>query len=139
MPPPETRRPLVVRVKGTLFLIWNGSENTTDDEWSRMLAQFRAQPDLDKLRILVVTEGGAPPPSQQKQLYDVLGGRAVTVAILADGVGTRFVISSLALFIKRLRGYRLDELGAAAAHLSLTRDELTAASAFLVEMGVMPR
>lgn len=136
---PETRRPLTVRVLGTLVLCWNGPENTTDDEWSRMLALFRAQPDLDKLRILVVTEGGAPPPHQQKQLFHVLGGRPVTVAIMASGVGTRFVISSLALFIKRIRGFRLDELSDAAVHLALTPDELGAASAFLREMGMTLR
>jgi len=130
---------MVTRVMGTLVLVWCGSEAMRDDEWSSMIAIHRAQPDLNKLRIFVVTEGATPSPSQQKQLFDLLGGRTVSAAVLSDGIGPRFVISALALFIKRIRGFRIDELGAAAAHLAMTPEEQRAAEAFLIEMGVTKR
>jgi len=124
---------MLARTSGRLAMFWHGSGAPSDLEWDRHLGLLGAQAKAT-LRVLVFTEGGAPSPGQQIRLAKVLGGLSLPVAVVSDLGGIRFVASALALFLKRLRTFTVDEREAGYAHLELTPSEREAAEAFFVEV-----
>jgi hypothetical protein len=123
---------MLSRYFGRVAAAWHGKEAPSSEEWDDFLTQFRRL-DLTSARILVLTEGGAPTVAQRAALMKILGPARLPVAVVSDHVGVRFVLTSFALVMKRIRGFTLRELDAAFAHLELTPDELTLARAFVAE------
>lgn len=122
---------------GRLFVAWHNRETPHDPEWSAVVAALRAH-DHATLRVLVVTEGGTPSRAQQQALTGVLAGKAIPVAVVSDATAVRFVASALALFMKRIKTFRSNELAQAYAHLGLTEAERRDADAFLAERPSRP-
>lgn len=111
-------------------LVWHGTESPSQAEWDaavRVVGQHASRP----LRVMVFTDGGGPSISQQQQLLQALSGKSPLVAVLSDHVGVRFVASSLALFMKRIRTFRADEISLACEHLGLDGAERKAAALFV--------
>jgi hypothetical protein len=124
-----------VRFHGALMVVWNGTERPLDEEWSEMIATMTrvAAECPTLLKLLVFTEGGAPTPSQQMQLARAIGGRPYPLAVVSDHLGVRFVASSIALFLKRIRTFRFEELPSAYAHLDLNEEQRKVAAEFVAE------
>jgi len=121
---------MVVRVVGSLILLWNGRETPLDEEWSDMLATFRAQPAGEPIKMLVSTEGGAPSPAQQARMAPLMAGRMGRFAVLTDSVSHRFVASAMALFLRNIRTFAPGDLASAFAFLELNEEQRRAAVAF---------
>lgn len=117
---------------GRLVVVWHGRSTPTDEEWTAFLALLRMQP-VGTLRGLVITDGGAPTPSQQLQIARQMGIRPIPVAVVSDSTGVRFVAGTLALVTRLIRTFATHELTAAFAHLELTADEVRSALAFITE------
>lgn len=128
---------MATRSIGRLVAVWHGPDAPREHEWEELLDQLRAQ-SLQTLRVLVLTEGGAPSTPQKMELTKVLAAHPVPVAVISDVASIRFVASSLALLMKRIRTFPLSELGQAYAHLALEPTEARAADEFLQQHGVTP-
>ena len=116
---------------GRLAIFWHDREAPREDDWNAALTLL-SDVDLATLRVLVLTKGGAPTATQRARLGQVVHG-PVPVAVVSDHVGVRFVASTLALFMKRIKTFRTDELPAAYAHLDLSRAEASGADGFLAK------
>lgn len=124
---------MITRTRGRVVLIWHGAMLPDDREWDQSVRILAAQ-DPTSVRVLVVTVGGAPSPPQQLRLSRAVGGRPFPVAVVSDLTGVRFVASTLALFLKRLRTFPVAERRGAYVHLDLTADEVDGAEAFFSEV-----
>jgi hypothetical protein len=114
---------------GQLCVVWHGRETPTEAEWEshlREMRKLRSRP----LKVLVMSEGGAPSPSQQLRLTPIISSPSVVIAVVSDTIGVRLVVSSLALFTRRIRTFRRGELALAHVHLGLDADETRFANAF---------
>jgi hypothetical protein len=84
------------------------------------------------VRVMVLENGGGPAPSQQLRLTQAIAARSMPlpVAVVSDSTRVRFIASTLALFTKRIRTFRLAEVDQALAFLDLNERELRTAEAF---------
>jgi hypothetical protein len=128
---------MIYRSREQLLLVWQGCDAIPEAEWTAMVETLRAMRE-GEIKILVVTHGGAPSPSQQLAVAKLHATRSVTVAVLSDSTGVRFVASAMALFIKRLRTYRLSEMRSAQDFLQLSQAERSFADSFFREVGAAP-
>jgi len=110
------------RLLGRILVAWHGARSPSADEWSAFLALIRTAEPTPTLG-LVLTQGGAPSPTQQIELAQAIGARTVRVAVVSDHVGVRFVVSSLALVMKRIRSFPSSALDEAYVHLGLEPEE----------------
>ncbi len=106
-----------------------------DAEWREFLKLMEANHgNFDKLRILVVTEGGGPNSAQRARLQTVLNGKPVRVAIVTDSAKSRFIASAVSLFNRDHRGFSKSEMQAAYEHLGLTPMERRLVEQALAQM-----
>ena len=128
---------MVFRICGRLLLIRHGREPIPEDQWSELMRAVTQHP-ANHLAALVLTLGGAPTPTQQIDISKLARDRTFTVAVLSDSVGMRFVVSSIALVIRRIQTFRSSEYEQACRFLELTTDEIRAAEAFVSELATRP-
>jgi hypothetical protein len=128
---------MLSRSFGRVVAVWHGKGEPAANEWSVFLEQIRAM-DMGSGRGLVLTEGGAPTSAQRLELFKAVGLRPVPVAVVSDHVGVRFIASSVALVMRRVRGFTSRELGDALRYLELTPDEILEAKRFVAECAGRP-
>lgn len=116
-------------VVGDLFLFWKDAESITDAEWAPAMEDV-ASHRAASLKVLVVTLGGAPSPSQQVKLASLKQRKSMTLAVVSSSIGVRFVASSIALFARQIRTFVPSELPRAYAFLELSEAQMQAANAF---------
>jgi hypothetical protein len=113
---------MLTRRIGSVLLVVQGSAPPSDSEWNESLEILR--PFVAIARVLVLTEGGGPDPSQRKRLSAVIGGNPIRVAILTNSAKVRFIGASIAFFIRRIRCFMLSDTSAAFKHIDLTVAEI---------------
>ncbi len=90
-----------------------GRDNPTDPAWDTY-ADFLVQQQREGKppRGLVVTQGGAPTPSQRRLLDARLGAAAASsrVAVLTDSTFARGVVNAFALIQRGYRAFARDDL-----------------------------
>ena len=119
----STRNCLTRWVGSTLVFVEN-ERAPSDEEWAdflKILALNRL--DFPKLRLLVVTSGGAPTAAQRKQLAATLGGARLLVSSVSDNMKIRFVTATIALFHRDMKTFSTQELDQAYDHLELNGEE----------------
>jgi len=110
-------------------------DSPRDEEWNDFLKLLERQGDnVEKLRILVVTDGGGPNSAQRARLEAVLKGRSVRVAIVTDSAKSRFIASAVSLFNRDHGGFSKAEIKSAYAHLRLNPHECRLVEQALQEM-----
>ena len=125
----------VTRRIGTLLLLRQGPETPRDEEWDETLKLLSLNPsDLERMKVLVVTDGGGPTPDQRKRLDRAMGGKPIRVAVVSESVKVRFIVSSVALLTSNIQSFRVGEMEAAFKHLGLSQPERTAATQNIAEM-----
>lgn len=135
-PAPAQKPTLVNRTAAPNLVVSRETfDSPRDEEWNDFLKLLEAQGDnVDKLRLLVVTDGGGPNSAQRTRLETALKGRSVRVAIVTDSAKSRFIASAVSLFNRDHRGFSKAEMSAAYAHLMLTPQECRLVEAALREM-----
>lgn len=123
---------------GFLVILRENTEAPRDEEWDETLRLLTLHPnDLDKLKVLVVTDGGGPSPAQRKRLDQALKGTPIRVAVVSESVKVRFIVSSVALVTSRIQSFRQNEMDAAFDHLGLDRQARETALRAVREMSAM--
>ena len=128
----------VTRRIGNLVILRENTETPSDAEWDETLRLLTLNPaDLDKTKVLVITDGGGPSPAQRKRLDQALKGTPVRVAVVSESVKVRFIVSSVALVTSRIQSFRQSELAAAFDHLGLNHEERQVATRSINEMAAL--
>jgi hypothetical protein len=147
-PPPTVRRTIanagtsmkrnmLTRSKGPLLLCRQTGEEPSEQEWSeflRVLAAGCGELEAKNLKVLVLTDGGAPNAEQRKRLVETLSGCHPQVACISDSVKVRFASVLITLFQHNYRHFSLAETKHAFAHLELTPAQCDAAQKSLQEL-----
>ncbi|HEU4580972.1 MAG TPA: hypothetical protein VFS67_22090 [Polyangiaceae bacterium] len=102
------------------------------EDWLRLLKSFEKGPD--GARVLVLTRGGGPTPHQRSRISQVVGKPNLLVAVVTSSVKVRFIVSSVALVIPRIRSFPWEGLREAYAHLGLSTQEQEQVGRNLAEM-----
>jgi hypothetical protein len=123
---------MILRKLEQVLLVWQGPEPIPDAQWHDLMRRI-ADHAGDDLRMLVVTEGGAPSPPQLLALARVGAQRLLTAAVVSDNVGMSFVSCAVAMLVKRIQTFRVSELSDACAFLKLSAVDVRAAEGFVRE------
>lgn len=129
---------MLTRKIGTMVVLRENNDTPLDPEWDaflRLLADNRN--NFERLKILVVTDGGGPNAAQRKRLEATLSGKPVRVAVVTDSAKSRFIASAISLINRDHRGFSMKEIGQAYQHLGMTVAECREAEAALKEMEPM--
>jgi len=120
---------LVWKFEGRLAVAVHGASDPSNLEWAGYLRDTLAQPDISRMRVLVVSHGGGPNGQQRKSLMDGLLRPAPT-AYLSNKWVARSLINTMSWFNPQLRAFGLGEDSAAFQFLQLTENEQRIARKF---------
>ncbi len=81
-----------------------------------------------------MTAGGAPTPAQRGRLSTVIGKCPLRAAIVTDSMKVYFIVSTVVLFLRRIRAFGSAKLGDAFVHLDMTSTEIALVMRNLAEM-----
>jgi hypothetical protein len=127
---------MVTRIVGPVLLLVENADPPSDFEWDdclTKLAEFR--PDFTRVRVLVITDGGGPTQPQRKRLSALAEGHPMYVAVVSESMKVRFIVSSVALFLREIASFRQNELDQAYDHLQLDSHIRFLADRAILEMG----
>ncbi len=125
-------RNLVTRRVGSLLILRQNKGNPSDEEWDECLGLLK--PDLDNVRVLVVTDGGAPSPEQRRRLNQTMSGAPLRISVVSESVKVRFVVSSVAFLSRNIKSFSETEYSDALQHLDLDLDQRRVAQRHVREM-----
>jgi hypothetical protein len=128
--PPKSRpeRPNKVQdflstTRGEIMIVIHTSSPPSDAEWKEYMDGL-ASTDLQTMRSIVITDGGAPNSAQRKAINDLLHGRQVPGIVISPSPFVRGVVTALAWFNPGLKAYSPDNFDDACRYLELTPDEI---------------
>lgn len=131
----RTKPTMVTRVIGQLVVLRENDDTPLDSEWDAFLKLLADNRDkFERLKILVVTDGGGPNAAQRKRLETVLSGKPIRVAVVTDSAKSRFIASMISLFNRQHGGFAMKEMVQAYNHLRLTQQERTVAEQTVTEL-----
>lgn len=131
---------MVTRVLGQLVVMRENDSTPLDSEWDAFLKLLADNHDkFERLKILVVTDGGGPNATQRKRLETVLAGKPIRVAVVTDSAKSRFIASMISLINRQHGGFAMKEIVQAYNHLQMTQLERTLADQTLKELTPMIR
>ena len=114
----------ITRKVGSLLILREGKQEPTDAEWDETLSVLaESRDEIDKIRVLVSSEGGGPTQAQRKRLQVTLAGKPIRAAVVSDSMRVRFICSSVALFTPNLASFRNSEMTSAYDWLDLNASE----------------
>ena len=126
---------MVTRSVERLLILRENADPPSDAEWDEcldLLAAYRS--DFSKVRVLVLTDGGGPTQAQRRRLNATSAGQPIHVSVVTDSIKVRFIVSSVALFLREIASFRVSEMSEAFDHLGLDRHEVAVAEKALAEM-----
>jgi siroheme synthase (precorrin-2 oxidase/ferrochelatase) len=130
--PPKQKRNLVVRLVGRTLVSVQNANDPSDEEWNDFLKFVAADPS--GLRLLVITDGGAPNSAQRARLQATLKGALPLVAAVSDNMRIRFVAATIALFHSTHGCFTKKEVDKAYDHLKLSMQERRTIEAAIREL-----
>ena len=122
------------RVQNDFVVCVHGAEAPTHEEWDELLALFRTVPDIGRVRVLVLTMGGAPNAVQRAKLNKVLANAKPPIALLTSSVVARTVGVAISWFHPRLRMFDPKELERAFDHLDASQADRQMMTRLLEEL-----
>jgi len=107
-----------------MILLRENRNTPTDGDWDDFLQILREnRGNHERVRILVMTDGGGPSGDQRKRLEVALGGRSFRVAVVTESAKVRFIVSSIALLNRDIKTFSKGEIDGAFEHLRLDPTE----------------
>lgn len=109
---------MATKVVDRLFLVVYGAAPPTAAEWSAYLELVRAH-GVERTMQLIFTDGGEPSAAQRVALNELLGGRAVPVAVVSDRIRVRGTVTALSWFNRKIRAFPTSAVRDAIAYLEI--------------------
>jgi hypothetical protein len=104
-----------IELAGDFAVVVQSHSSPTDEEWERCVALESSLP-LDRCRILVWTDGGAPNAKQRARLRAAFKGMQPLTAVITPSAIARTVGIAISWFNPRLRMFSPDQTEAALDH-----------------------
>ena len=101
----------------TCICYYNAFAPTEHDH--RDSIQFFRKLDFDRIKLLAITEGGAPSTMQRKDFNDALRGHQPPLALLTDSSLVRGAITAYSWFNKNIRAFPRANLADALSYLGV--------------------
>jgi hypothetical protein len=125
---PNMLSSLVETQHNAVLIQLHTSEAPTDAEWNTCLAlgeQYgkKQNGSFSSLRVLAITDGGAPTTLQRGKLNDVMDGQTVLVSTVSSNSMVRGVVTALSWFNRGIRVFSPAQITSALDHLLLTEAE----------------
>jgi hypothetical protein len=128
----------VTRRMGLLMIIRQNHNAPSEQDWDETLRLMTLNPaEMDRLKVLVVTDGGGPTPEQRKRLDRAMSGKPVRTAVVSESVKVRFIVSSVALLTAKIQSFRKTEMEQAFKFLDLDTKERLQALQNVAEMDLL--
>jgi len=109
-------------MEGDVVLAVHNQLAPSDAEWAAFIADIATiaeQKGIDKIRHLIITEGGSPSSAQRKQINDALAGQSTRVAVVTDSRLARMATTAISWFNRGIVAFSPDKLEAAFHHLEI--------------------
>jgi hypothetical protein len=103
---------------GNIFIAVWGRANLSDAEFPTVLEVFQGL-DFQKIRMLVITEGGGPTPVQRKSMNVALNGKEMATAVVSDDLMVRGTVTALGWFNKKVRSFPMAALNESLEYLGV--------------------
>ena len=118
------------------MIILRENASTPDDrDWDGFLeVLIKNRDQFEKMKCLVVTDGGGPNAAQRKSLEAALDNRPLRVAVVTDSPKARFIASMITFLNRDHRGFSKKEIGEAYVHLGMSKEEQLRAKEILREL-----
>jgi hypothetical protein len=110
---------------GEVMLVAHTAKPPDQREWDAYVAAL-VKRDVEKLRSLVFTDGGAPNTAQRSQLNKALEGKTSTGAVVSPSTMVRGVVTALSWFNPKIRAFAPNEVNDAFAYLDIRDPKDTA-------------
>jgi len=120
---PNKVQDFVSTSRGEIMVVIHTSYAPSDAEW-REYVDGVGSCDLETMRSIVITDGGAPTAQQRKAVNDLLGGRQVPGVVISPSTFVRGVVTALAWFNPGLKAFAPEEFGKACQYLELSPAEI---------------
>lgn len=120
---------LTFEIVDDILLGYHDATAPTDEQWHELMKAMESQRG-SSMRVLIVTLGGAPTPTQQLRIARMKERKTLTVAVVSSSIGVRFVASSLALLTRQIRTFAPHEIKRAYDFLELTQAQAQQAERF---------
>jgi hypothetical protein len=111
---------------GDVLIAVHGTQAPTDEEWSNYLKTIRKVENLQEVRSLAFTDGGAPNSLQRKEINDLLKGRPGLGAVVSASTLVRSVVTAMTWFNPLMKAFPPERVDEAYAHLKLKPAEIDA-------------
>jgi hypothetical protein len=115
-------------VLGKLVLTVHTDRAPSPAEWAsyvRALNQLtREERDYQRIRNLVITEGGAPDSAQRKAVNDIISSKYVTAAVVSGSPVVRATVTAFSWFNNSIKAFAPHEMNDAFRHLELSSFEV---------------
>jgi predicted Zn-dependent protease len=128
---------MLFSLQGDLVVFVNGDETPRHSEWSGYYdaldraAQTHPQPSL---RILVVTAGGSPSPTQRRDAAEAARRIKIRSAVMTDSITARAVVTAFGWLRMDMKAFDSQRFEDACAYLEMSQNEREWAANALVKL-----
>jgi hypothetical protein len=134
-----TTKSMTVRTTGQLMLIVHPSRPPTTQEWDAFIQLSLAKLAQGPLKMLVMTQGGAPDARQRTQSRLLFEKGPLPIAVLTDLPVVRGVVTALSWFNPAIRAFAFKRGAGIGDALKFLQVDAVAPDRVLVEIREMQR
>lgn len=87
------------------YLLCAYNEFPPTEEDVRQAVEIMRNLDIEKVKVLTFTKGGAPTAPQRKAINSVLNGRSLTTAVVSDSPLIRGIITAFSWFNSKIKAF----------------------------------
>jgi len=124
---------IAFEVMGDMLVAVYSEANPTSGEHAECVGILKKL-DLRKMRVLILSKGGAPTPAQRKELNDIVQGHDIPVAVMTTSTLARGVTTALSWFNKNMKAYSPDQMEEAFRHLNVPSNKLALVRSLMIRL-----
>lgn len=123
--PPAKAEPkceMALDFHGNIMVTIHTAYAPSDADWKAYLNALGSK-DVESVRSIVFTDGGAPSSKQRKELNELLGGRQVRGIVVSNSMAVRGVVTALSWFNPKIKAFAPDEFRQGLRYLEINSTE----------------
>jgi hypothetical protein len=107
-------------IEDNLNILIHSKQSPTEEGWAQYLLALKNHRFTAPPKVLVISDGAGPTPTQRQSLAKATGGAPYFCSIIADAANIRFIAASLALANPSVKSFFPNQLNEALTYLQLT-------------------